>query len=527
MRIITTFAALSVVLLCFLSCSKDNEKNSENEVPQKSTTFVGRWEYLVEKKCNVLLEFEKSGAYRKVETGIIDNIPNIKIDKGTYQYNEDNSLLYCYGNGKINKYQIIELNGQIIRMKEYNAKTDTYEEEKEYFRDESKSDIKLTLYELNEVASNSAVVLGTIIYDDEVTIKEKGLCYSKTSNPTIKDEKISSKTDVVNEKISGLKDETVYFVRLYATTSDNTFYSNELSFTTEKERARVEFSECMIRDLTYKSANVLGEITNYNMSVIERGVCYSTKVNPLVSDRKCVASSNNVIAQLTDLEENTVYHARLYAITDAGTFYGEDKSFTTPINPAYVEDKSLKAKIYRVVFTPENNNCCIDVEVDGKASGQMIGFCADTSPFPTLANMTTPEQLISEGSIARFSSMRPERTYYIRPYHVADKKITYYESTSIQINKNIELTFNFQGTTSGIINYTVKTEGTYKLSVVYGRLYDTNDSKEELGYVGKGTGSKYFRIDLWDYFATCKVVLYDLESEISYQVIRTMGRKFD
>lgn len=75
-----------------------------------------------------------------------------------------------------------------------------------------------------------------------------------------------------------------------------------------------------------------GDISDDGGSAIkERGVCYSTKENPTVSDSRQIAVNGARIYfnYLSDLKPGTLYYLRAYATTSAGTAYGKTEIFKT------------------------------------------------------------------------------------------------------------------------------------------------------------------------------------------------------
>ena len=78
----------------------------------------------------------------------------------------------------------------------------------------------------------------------------------------------------------------------------------------------------------------VGNSGDYLRVITERGVCYGTTANPTLSDNKVVAKNSGngqgeYQVEMSGLAPNTTYHARAYAISDAGTVYGDDVTFTT------------------------------------------------------------------------------------------------------------------------------------------------------------------------------------------------------
>ena len=87
--------------------------------------------------------------------------------------------------------------------------------------------------------------------------------------------------------------------------------------------------------LSEKSAVVGGTVTSGGgLKVRERGIVYSTKQNPTISNlsntiRPCGSGTGEFTLTLTSLQANTTYYIRAYATNDVGTAYGEEVSFTT------------------------------------------------------------------------------------------------------------------------------------------------------------------------------------------------------
>lgn len=98
-----------------------------------------------------------------------------------------------------------------------------------------------------------------------------------------------------------------------------------------------------VTDITETTATAGGNITDDGgATVTERGVCWSTNVNPTTADDHSTASllgTSSFTVSITGLTANTTYHVRAYATNSEGTAYGEDKSFTTlseaPVTPTW------------------------------------------------------------------------------------------------------------------------------------------------------------------------------------------------
>ena len=87
-----------------------------------------------------------------------------------------------------------------------------------------------------------------------------------------------------------------------------------------------------ITQITETTAVAGGNVTSDGgATVTERGVVYSTSQNPTTANSKvqCGSGTGAFSCNLSNLQENTTYYVRAYAINKNGTSYGEQNSFTT------------------------------------------------------------------------------------------------------------------------------------------------------------------------------------------------------
>ena len=86
-----------------------------------------------------------------------------------------------------------------------------------------------------------------------------------------------------------------------------------------------------VTDITTTTATGNGNVVSDGGNAItERGVCWSTSINPTTSDSKATSAgtTGSYTASITGLTNGTLYHVRAYAINAIGTSYGEDITFT-------------------------------------------------------------------------------------------------------------------------------------------------------------------------------------------------------
>lgn len=85
-----------------------------------------------------------------------------------------------------------------------------------------------------------------------------------------------------------------------------------------------------VTNITATTATGNGTVVSDGSDTItERGVCWSTSLNPTTSDSKATSAgtTGSYNVSITGLSNGTLYHARAYAINGQGTSYGEDITF--------------------------------------------------------------------------------------------------------------------------------------------------------------------------------------------------------
>ncbi len=86
----------------------------------------------------------------------------------------------------------------------------------------------------SDITTNSATSGGNVTDDGNATVTARGVCWSTAHNPTVSGSHTTdgSGTGSFTSSITGLSQNTTYYVRAYATNSVGTAYGNEVSFTT-------------------------------------------------------------------------------------------------------------------------------------------------------------------------------------------------------------------------------------------------------------------------------------------------------
>ena len=183
------------------------------------------------------------------------------------------------------------------------------------------------------VAYNSATVGGNVTNDGGAEVTERGIVYATTQNPTTANNKVTNGSGLgeFTCNLTDLQDGTIYYARAYAVNEKGTSYGEEVSFMT-KAKTIATIITSQATNITSTSAIIGGDVTDDGgFNVTERGVVYSTSKSPTTANTK-VTNGNGLgkfMCNLTNLQYETTYYVRAYAINEKGTAYGEEVSFTS------------------------------------------------------------------------------------------------------------------------------------------------------------------------------------------------------
>lgn len=179
----------------------------------------------------------------------------------------------------------------------------------------------------SSITSNSGVFSGKIDNDGSSKIIAKGFYYSKLNSiPTISDQKVEGTGSVeFSSSVTGLEQNSTYYVRAYATNIGGTSYGQVVSFTTSSSvLPTVTTSDAS--SILETSAIVGGVVVNEGSSpVTQRGVCYDDFYpQPTITSMhtKDGVGIGSFATSLTNLQPFKTYYVRAYAISAAGIAYG-------------------------------------------------------------------------------------------------------------------------------------------------------------------------------------------------------------
>ncbi len=236
--------------------------------------------------------------------------------------------------------------------------------------------------DLQEISFTSARAGGEVTDDGGRFVEDRGVCYNEFSGAGFSDTCITggSGTGEFTIDLTGLNENTRYFVRAYAANAVGTSFGNEKSFITLSMSAPV-VSTRPVQETGVSSAIAGGEILdNGGGEVTGAGVCWGEQPGPGLND-SCQSGNfdgSNFEVEITGLNHSTNYFVRAYASNETGTAFGEDQEFrTATLHPP---DVLSATDVSAVSFTanwqpvPEADGYRLDVSQNAAFSSYLSGY---------------------------------------------------------------------------------------------------------------------------------------------------------
>lgn len=302
----------------------------------------------------------------------------------------------------------------------------------------------LNTLETTNITSSSAVLNAEILTSGVPSYSERGFVYALESNPTLENT-IAQLTAKVTEEnlysatVTGLELGEEYYVRGYAINEAGVAYStNVVSFKPHQSLPELTTEHPTNISFGSGTATFNGTIVAVgDPTYTERGFVYGHDHNPAVEDdNKKEVTGNGEGAfsiKVTELEINTIYYIRAYAINEAGIGYG---------NEVMLEFNAEKP----IVQTKETTNINIaggtatlngSIESVGDPAYTERGFVYGIVHNPTVED-DTKKVAAGNGTgdfSANVSELEMNKIYYVRAYALSSQSISYGNEVTLDFSQ--------------------------------------------------------------------------------------------
>lgn len=195
---------------------------------------------------------------------------------------------------------------------------------------------KISTKDVTEITSTSARSGGIILDNGGEEITSKGVCWDVNQNPTI--DKFKAISGVGNSEfmseVTGLKKNTIYYIRAYAINSVGISYGSQKEFKSKPEKPLVSTYDQVItaNNTTSTSIMMKGEILdNGGVDILEKGFYYSSNQDAILNGTKIISQDENstFITELKGLSPDKEYYIVSFATNEIGMSFGDVKIYRT------------------------------------------------------------------------------------------------------------------------------------------------------------------------------------------------------
>jgi len=186
----------------------------------------------------------------------------------------------------------------------------------------------------SDISFTSFNVSGNILDLGNTSVTEHGHCWSTSQNPTTSNGKTTYGEGTVGNflsTVSGLQQNTTYYIKSYATNSAGISYGDEVVVQTLTPTLPT-VTTSLVTNIDGSTVTCGGDVTyDGGTAVTAKGVCWSTSQNPTILNNHTTDGSGEgeFISNLIGLNTNTTYFIRAYSTNSIGTQYGTQATFTT------------------------------------------------------------------------------------------------------------------------------------------------------------------------------------------------------
>jgi len=338
-----------------------------------------------------------------------------------------------------------------VRAFAFNSKDTVYGADSTFKTPVASPPIVTTDGRLN-IYADSVKYKGTVVSDGNVSLTEKGFCWSTSVNPKANlSSKMAFGTGIgaYTGTLKILNPSTTYHIRAYAINAVDTAYGADSTITTLPISVPTVFN-LSISNIEGYSAKMDGIVTfNGNRNVSAKGVVWSTSANPTVSLSTKTdegAGNGSFTSSISGLQPNTTYHVRSYATNAVGSGYASDTTFITAAPPEVVIHKINAIGYY-------NADIYAEVLNDGRMPVKERGVCWSVSPNPKISTSSKITLGTGVGAFtAGLTGLNPNTIYYVRSYAINAVDTAYSADSSFKTVKTNPPTI----TTSTLSNITSK-----------------------------------------------------------------------
>ena len=292
--------------------------------------------------------------------------------------------------------------------------------------------------DITDITTTSAKAHCVVTDQGSSAVTERGVCWGTEPGPTISGSHADSGLGLGEYEITmaDLMPSHTYYVRSYAKNNEGIAYGDELSFTTAQNSSALVVMTLSVTNITQNSAIAHGRVTgDGGAEVTERGVCWSTSHNPTMNNFHASIGTGmgDFEVEMTDLDPNTLYYFRAYALNANDIAYGEEKSFVT------LQNLSIPTVITLTITDITQTSAIVNGNVtgDGGADVTERGACWSTSHNPTISDSHASNGTGTGNFTVFMTGLTANTHYYVRAYAKNSVGVSYGNEVEFTTSQSI------------------------------------------------------------------------------------------
>ncbi len=272
------------------------------------------------------------------------------------------------------------------------------------------------------ITSAGASAWVDLIRDGGAPVEQSGVCWSTSPRPTPSDPHVAAmlRAGKLTATLDGLRPNTLYYARAFATNRKGTTYGDVTHF-----RTAIGLPEVLstgVNSIDADAATIAGVVVSTGGTTeLVRGVCWSTSNAPSLNEShlEVPGSDGAFTARVTGLMPGQAYVMRCYATNAAGTAYGQELIVRTPVTLTEV----TTARVTTITSSTAEAGGTVVRDGGGKVLSR--GVCWNTRGTPTVDDDHALQDRGAGSFVSRLEGLRPGTRYHLRAFATNPAGITY------------------------------------------------------------------------------------------------------
>lgn len=301
---------------------------------------------------------------------------------------------------------------------------------------------KIETLEINDIRRTFAKVALLLKSNGNIQIKRQGIVMDTLPNPDLKKQVYETKSNDFEKQyveLKNLKSAKTYYLRAFAVNEMGTVYGEQKSFTTLKTYKKPSIETQKIVSISYTQITVEMQLkSSGGLEVLKQGVVIDTKANPDTTKTKVETPAHifeKQTAEINNLQAETIYYLRTFAVNKMGISYGQELQVKTKI-PTIATTNILEIANVGIRET----SVIIHLEANGGAKVNKQGVVFSENPNPNLENAEVTEvnnELKTQP--IELKNLKQHTKYYLRSFAINAKGTAYSKQKEFTTLKEIKL----------------------------------------------------------------------------------------